>query len=596
MPSASDSAPLRSDEVVVGCVTEDNPKFLGQTLRLLQSIRWFGGSLAQARVIVGAVESIDRRARRTLESMGAGIRIVPRFELPNGSANRLQLFPMLREEKASHFLMLDCDTLVVRDPLPLFKRGVFHAKIAPFPTVTHDCFERLFAHFGLPLPERTFVTPYSRTPTIPYFNAGVFSLSREVGERLVPEWRRFNAILAAEPELASPCARHLHQAALSLALVSSGVPFAEAGSELNYQLNATRRPPRSYVATDPCIIHYHDLVGEDGLLLPTRFPHAQTRIDEFHRRLREERERALAVRKRSDAPPRQVVVLAPPRAGGSLAAQTLAVMGAFAGDAHELLPPDVYHPQGSSRRRDVDLLHREIMTGLGATWLQPERGDVTRLGPGPLAEAKERARAIAKGLTGPSLLYDGRMPLLFPIWREVLDRPFCVLVWREPVAAARSLYRASGVPLGIGLAVWEEYTRRMLSATAGLPRVLMSLEQLASGQLAPLLDELPGLHPPDPAALRALLLPFVDQNGDAGEHFLDEPQRKLRDALRSGEAVDWDVVEPTREETRVLLSAFGSNEAAARRAAELQQRLDAVTGSRVWRLRSHAAALWRRLT
>src|SRR5258707_15373721 len=60
--------PLRADELVVGCVTEDTPKYLGQTLRLVQSIRWFGGELANARIVIGAVERIDSRARRALEA------------------------------------------------------------------------------------------------------------------------------------------------------------------------------------------------------------------------------------------------------------------------------------------------------------------------------------------------------------------------------------------------------------------------------------------------------------------------------------------------------------------------------------------------
>src|SRR5258708_37279791 len=46
----SDSRPIPADEIVIGCVTEDTPKFLGQTLRLVQSIRWFGGGLARPRL------------------------------------------------------------------------------------------------------------------------------------------------------------------------------------------------------------------------------------------------------------------------------------------------------------------------------------------------------------------------------------------------------------------------------------------------------------------------------------------------------------------------------------------------------------------
>src|SRR5229473_8144732 len=134
----SDPNPLRVDEVVVGCVTEDTPKYLGQTLRLVQSIRWFGGELARARVVVGAVEGIDAGARRALEALGAEVRIVTRFDARNGPANRLQLFAELREGPEQTFLMLDCDTIVVRDPLPLLRRDVFQAKVAPLPTITHE--------------------------------------------------------------------------------------------------------------------------------------------------------------------------------------------------------------------------------------------------------------------------------------------------------------------------------------------------------------------------------------------------------------------------------------------------------------------------
>src|SRR6202171_3829065 len=206
MPNQS---PLRAAEIVVGCVTENTPKYLGQTLRLAQSIRWFGGELARAHLVVGAVERIDPGARRALETLDVDIRIVPRFDARNGPANRLQLYNELRGGSEQNILLLDCDTIVVRDPLPLLRRDVFQAKIANLPTVTHEVFERLFAHFGLELPARTYATGYTRTPTIPYFNAGVILISADLAGRLVPVWRRFNALLAAEPSLAAPCEKHL---------------------------------------------------------------------------------------------------------------------------------------------------------------------------------------------------------------------------------------------------------------------------------------------------------------------------------------------------------------------------------------------------
>src|SRR5205807_1349023 len=122
-----DPAPIRADEIVVGCVTEDNPKYLGQTMRLLQSIRWFGGELARSRVVVGAVEQIDPRARRAFEALDAEIRVVQRFDARNAPGNRLQMFDELYAGPEQNFFMLDCDTIIVRDPLSLLRRGVFQA-------------------------------------------------------------------------------------------------------------------------------------------------------------------------------------------------------------------------------------------------------------------------------------------------------------------------------------------------------------------------------------------------------------------------------------------------------------------------------------
>ncbi|MGZ5492264.1 MAG: hypothetical protein ACXW3E_01520 [Thermoanaerobaculia bacterium] len=611
----SNPLPLRADEVVVGCVTEDTPKHLGQTLRLVQSIRWFGGELAQARLLVGAVERIDPRARRALEAFGAELRIVPRFEPRNGSANRLQLFPELRDGNQKTFLMLDCDTLVVRDPLPLLRRDVFQAKVAPLPTVTHEVFERLFEHFGLELPARTCTTGYTGTPTIPYFNAGVFALSADLAGRLVPEWRRYNALLAAEPELVAPCEKHLHQAALALALAVSGVPVEEVGPELNFQLNMTHLPPPpGYLDLDPFIIHDHHLVDGDGLLLPCPFPRAQERIDRFHQRLREERSRSIGLHRHEPvarSSPRQVTVVGMHRSGTSLVTRLLNSMGCYAGEEHELAAPDAFNPTGYWEHRDVWALDEEILAALDASWLDPVQADLGRLSEESRRAFVARAREIVRALDdhGSFVIKDPRMSILFPIWREALDRPLCVLVWREPAAVARSLERRDGLPLVLGLALWEEYTRAMLASTTGLPRLLVSYDDLVAAPtqcVTRLFVELISagavdLRLPAENELRKLIDPALDHHDGGGEGLLDASQSVLRDALRSGAVLEWGVVPPPENKTRDLLSAFSrrSRDNATLRAQrdtrELEMLLEAVFASRSWRIGFALTRLWRRL-
>ena len=605
------SGPITADEVVVGCVTEDTPKYLGQTLRLVQSIRWFGGELARARLVVGAVERIDPRAQRALEVLGADIRIVPRLELRNGPANRLQLFAELRDGNEPNFLMLDCDTIVVRDPLPLLRRDVFQAKIAPLPTVTHEVFERLFAHFGLKLPARTFTTGYTGTQTIPYFNAGVFAISADLAGRLVPEWRRFNAILAAEPALVAPCERHLHQAALALALAVSGIPVAEAGPELNFQINMTQYPsPTGYLDFDPFIIHYHELVDDDGFLLPCPFPRAQERIDRFHERLREERSRNIGLHSPKPgerASPRQITVIGMHRSGTSLVARLLNAMGCYAGEEHELPAPDVFNPTGYWEHRDVWALDEEILAALDASWLDPSHADLDRLSDESRSAFVDRARAIVCALDehGSWMVKDPRLAILFPIWREALERPLCVLVWREPSAVARSLALRDGLPFVLGLALWEEYTRTMLASTIGMPRVCVLYQELVADPIrsvARLHGELVAagaidLRLPSDDEVRNMIDPALDRHGGGDDGLLNRPQSELRDALQSGAALEWKVVPPTQAETCDLLSAFlqqsRENVSLRNEMEEHAMLLDAMFSSRSWGIGFALTRLWR---
>jgi hypothetical protein len=598
------SEPL-TGAVAVAFVAENTPKFLGQALRLLQSIRWFGGELANSHVVAGIVEELDPRASRALERYDADIRIVHRFHRANPTANRLQLFAELAKGPEEHFLLLDCDTLVLRDPLPLLRPDAFQAKIEPFPTVTHPVFERLFAHFGLALPPRAYVTGYSGTPTIPYFNAGVLSIPRARAETLEPAWRRFNTELADDPSLAAPYEKHIHQAALALALASTKIPVEAAGAELNYQVNATEYPtPRGYAEIDPVILHYHDRVDREGKLRRVPFPKAQEGIDRFHARLAEEDARGMAMpareRRVADGPSKQLAVIGAPRSGSSLIVQLLVAMGAYAGEPGDLTPPDVFHPRGYWELRDALTLDDDILAAMDADGRTPV--DIGRLRGDARGAFVERARTIARRLDehGTWLIKEPRMTLVFPIWRAALERPLCLLVWREPTAVARTLEQRDGLPFLVGLALWEEYTRAMLAHTIGLRRLLVSYDDLVRDPVGPAaeLAKAAGLEMPDADELRALIDASVERD-ENDDRLLNRDQVTLRDALRDRSALEWTTVPATHPETRELLSSFTvetrENAAVRRKTRDLGLLLDAVFSSRSWRIGFAITRLWRKL-
>src|ERR1700750_182533 len=105
--------PLPAANLVVGLLTENTKPMLAQAIRLLRSIRWFGGELAKARVVVCGVGPLEPGARATLEGLGAEIRTVTRFHPANPTGNRHQLLAELLDAPEEMLLLLDCDTLVV---------------------------------------------------------------------------------------------------------------------------------------------------------------------------------------------------------------------------------------------------------------------------------------------------------------------------------------------------------------------------------------------------------------------------------------------------------------------------------------------------
>jgi hypothetical protein len=286
---AGAAPPPAAEAIVVGCVAENEPVSLAQAFRLARSLRWFGGALADARMLVCVVGEVADDARARLAAAGAEVRVVERFDRRNPHANKLQFFAEAERAGGRGMLLLDCDTAVVRDPLPLLAGGAFQAKIADVASVPHEIFVRLFHHFGLALPRRRYRTTLLAQRTILYCNSGVVFLSSELAREFVPLWCEWNRRLLDAAHLLGPCAHHANQASLSLALAAHPIPFAEASAALNFPLHMTHLPrPPAVAAVDPAILHYHQEVDGRGRLLAAPYRPAQARIEALNRRLSDE--------------------------------------------------------------------------------------------------------------------------------------------------------------------------------------------------------------------------------------------------------------------------------------------------------------------
>jgi hypothetical protein len=307
------------------------------------------------------------------------------------------------------------------------------------------------------------------------------------------------------------------------------------------------------------------------------------------------------------APAAQVVVLGMHRSGTSVLTGLLRLLGLWAGEEGDFHPADDHNQAGYWEHRDVWSVDEEILQALGASWSETADLDLSRLEAGARARFRERAREIVRDLDrhGSWVIKDPRLCLLFPFWREILEHPLCVLIYREPLPVARSLAARDGIPIPYGIALWEQYTREALASTRGLPRFLISHQELMADPAAPLrrlhrhlvqLDgqQLASLQFPAAEEIRAVVDPALVHHPHAPEierPYLTPPQLDLLNALANGTALDLDPVPPLSAGARDLLASYQSLRTTTRglhRALSWLDELDAIFSaildSRSWKI------------
>jgi hypothetical protein len=416
----------------------------------------------------------------------------------------------------------------------------------------------------------------------------------------------------------------------SLSPDASSTPFVEAPIELDFQLNPSPLPPPAGIfAIDPAILRYGDRVDSEDYLLHTHYPFAQVRIEAFNRRLRQEREGrpapARPARERPAppaAPAAQVAVLGMHRSGTSALTSLLRLMGLWAGEEEDFPPPDGHNQTGYWEHRGVWSIDEALLQTLGTSWYGIADLDFSRLGEELRAHFRQRAREIVEDLDrhGSWVVKDPRLCLLFPFWREILERPLCILIYREPLPVARSLAARDGFPISYGIALWERYTLEALTSTRGLPRVLVSHRELMADPVATLrrLQGHLALHRPELARLRvltaeeirAVLDPALVHHVHEPEierSYLTPPQLELLDALADGSALGLDPVPPLSAGAWALLTAYQDQMATIRLlrnhlavqtdlVASLRQAQEELSAARQSALASGAADLHRALS
>ncbi|MDM5225446.1 hypothetical protein QUF73_04420 [Cytobacillus sp. NJ13] len=275
---------LGAGRLLIGCVTENIEKYRDQTLRLVQSVRWFGGHMAGANIFVCIVDRADPEFVDKLKKLGVFVRIVKRFSEDHPQSNKLRLFELDEIGFYDTVMLMDCDTIVVQDPYPFIDGVNFQAEFAAGPTVPHYVFKSLFSHFGLKLLPLHYRTAVTNTPTMLYCNAGVLIFPKKILQVFYPIWKQYTHNLIEKKYLLGRYFNFCEQASLTLAYAAHPIPFSKLPMEMNFHLLESNLS--KVKNCDPIIIHYHNNVDEKGLIIDkTSSSFARNRVQYFNRRL-----------------------------------------------------------------------------------------------------------------------------------------------------------------------------------------------------------------------------------------------------------------------------------------------------------------------
>jgi hypothetical protein len=275
--------------VVFTCIAEPTKQFLEQSARLLMSLRWFGGSVAQARFVLGCTGPIPSEPLELFNRYKAEITTVERYDPSHGHSNKVALLGSSILAGHDTVVLLDCDTLIVQDPARWLNVDAVALKLADLPTVSLAELESIFRHLECPVPSTRYHHELTGDACIAYCNSGLMIVPEKYRQRLAGQWDYWNRRVLGLPETLSFNRFHTDQVGLALTLENTDVPFAPLSAEMNMpaHFSADFYPPE-WQELDPIIVHYHWLSYPNGFLKPCALRQCTRRIDAFNARLRAE--------------------------------------------------------------------------------------------------------------------------------------------------------------------------------------------------------------------------------------------------------------------------------------------------------------------
>jgi len=182
----------------------------------------------------------------------------------------------------------------------------------------------------------------------------------------------------------------------------------------------------------------------------------------------------------------QLIVLGMHRSGTSVLTRLLNLMGAYVGSEGSSTGANDENPKGFWERRDVRSLNDFVLHSMGCEWNRISQFRIDDVPDEVISEFTKLAHGLVMEMDAhrPWVIKEPRISLLLPLWLRVLEAPVCVGILRSPIEVASSLHKRNGIPLEVGLLLWEKYVCSAMTASEQLPQITVSHRQLVTQPVA----------------------------------------------------------------------------------------------------------------
>lgn len=257
----------------------------------------------------------------------------------------------------------------------------------------------------------------------------------------------------------------------------------------------------------------------------------------------------------------QLVVLGAHRSGTSTVTGLLHAMGAYVGESWELIGQNEENPKGFFERQDVIDLNDALLRQQGCEWYDLASWNSKAINATDEQKA-ERMRILQdlSGMKQPWVMKDPRLCHTLPFWLDAMTQPCLLLVHRHPVAVAQSLRKRNGLPISIGLAIWEAAAVALLEYRRIYQPIELSYEALIADPKAQVSRLVQALYAKGITGLSATqdALSFIEPtlnrsgNGEPDDALLTPHQQCLWHVLQNPQ--DEDVPAALSQEANIQMS------------------------------------------